>query len=112
MRPHRNLAVGDVVLMVTPNPKRNTCWPLGRIVLNEPGADLIILCAEVEVTRAHSGKKNRKDPYDVKTTASRYIPSAHKLCSLEADDSGDVFTDGENRTSNVTGSSNSPIEAK
>lgn len=42
------------------NPKRNIC-PLGRIVRVEIGVDGIFPSAEVEVTRAHSGKKNQKD---------------------------------------------------
>ena len=65
-RPQRNLAFGDGVLMVMPSSKRNT-WPLGRIVRVETGVDGIVRSAEVEVTRAHPGKRNRKEPHDVKT---------------------------------------------
>jgi hypothetical protein len=84
-RPQRNLAVGDVVFIVLPNPIRNT-WPLGRIVCVETGVDGIVRSAEVEVTRAHPGKRNRKEPHDVKTTVTRYIRPVHKICLLEADD--------------------------
>jgi hypothetical protein len=84
-RPQRNLAVGDVVFIVLPNPIRNT-WPLGRIVCVETGVDGIVRSAEVEVTRAHPGKRNRKEPHDVKTTVTRYIRPVNKICLLEADD--------------------------
>ena len=95
--------------MVMPNPKQNT-WPLGRIVRVETGVDGIVRSAEVEVTQAHPGKRNRKEPHDVKATVTRYIRPAHKLCLLEADDPKDVFTVSENRAGNVTDSSNSPIK--
>jgi hypothetical protein len=57
----------------------------------EIGVDGIFPSAEVEVTRAHSGKKNQKDPNGVKTTATCYIRSAYKLCLLEAYNPEDVF---------------------
>ena len=76
--------------MAMHNPKGNI-WSLGWIVRVETGVDGIFHSAEVEGTRAHSGKKNQKDPYDVKTTATRYIRSAHKLGLLEADNPEDVF---------------------
>jgi hypothetical protein len=102
LRPRRNLAVGDVVLMEMPNPKRST-WPIGRIVRVEAGADGAVRSAEVEVTRAVPGKKGRKTLSDIKSKTTRYIRSAHKLCLLEADDPEDVFTT-ENRAGNVTDS--------
>ncbi len=100
--PRRNLAVGDVVLMEMPNPKRST-WTIGRIVRVEAGVDGAVRSAEVEVTRGLPGKKGRKNPSDIKSRTTRYIRSAHKLCLLEADDPEDVFTT-ENRAGNVTDS--------
>jgi hypothetical protein len=99
LRPRRNLAVGDVVLMERPNPKRSI-WPIGRIVRVEAGADGAVWSAEVEVTRAVPGKKGRKT-LSIKSKTTRYIRSAHKLCLLEADDPENVFTT-ENRAGNVT----------
>lgn len=99
LRPRRNLAVGDIVLVVIPNVSRGT-WPLGRIVRVFPGADGVIRSAEVKVTRALPLTKKSSRKSDLQVSTSYYIRPVHKLCLLEADNAADVSMAG-NRAGNV-----------
>ena len=84
LRPRRNLAVDDVVLVIMPNTKRGN-WPIGRVVRVITGQDGVVRSAEVKVIKALPGRKGRKDPADVKTRSTIFVRSVHKLCLLEAD---------------------------
>ena len=84
LRPRRNLAVDDVVLVIMQNTKRGN-WPIGRVVRVITGQEGVVRSAEVEVIKALPGRKGRKDPADVKTRSTIFVRPVHKLCLLEAD---------------------------
>ena len=104
LRPRRNLAVDDIVLVVMPNVKRGE-WPIGRIIRVTHGQDGVVRSAEVKVIRVSSGRKGRKDPSHLQTKTSFFVRSAHKLCLLEADGEEGVSSAG-NRAGCVADDSN------
>jgi hypothetical protein len=93
LRPRRNLAVDDIVLVVMPNVKRGE-WPIGRITRVIHGQDGVVRSAEVKVIRVATGRKGRQDPSNPPTKTSSFVRSAHKLCLLEADEEEDVSSAG------------------
>jgi hypothetical protein len=93
LRPRRNLAVDDIVLVVMPNVKRGE-WPIGRITRVIQGQDGVVRSAEVKVIRVATGRKGRQDPFNPPTKTSSFVRSAHKLCLLEADEEVDVSSAG------------------
>ncbi|KZR99161.1 Uncharacterized protein APZ42_005082, partial [Daphnia magna] len=93
LRPRRNLAVDDIVLVVMPNMKQGE-WPIGRIIRVIPGQDGVVRSAEVKVIRVSPGRKGCKDPSRLRTKTSIFVRSAHKLCLLEADGEEDVSSAG------------------
>ena len=82
MKQRRNLAVGDVVLIIDPSTPRGL-WPLGRVTEIFPGADGVVRSAKVI---------NKYGEY--------HRPIA-KLCLLEVSTSEDVSVLEENRAGDV-----------
>lgn len=83
LRSRRNIAVGDLVLVMTPNAPRGT-WPLGHITRVITGQDGVVRTAEVKVTKALPLRKNQR-PSDVQVSSHLYTRPVHKLCLLEED---------------------------
>jgi hypothetical protein len=90
LRERRNLAVGDLVLVVTANSPRGY-WPIGRVVNVHQGRDGFIRSADVKVVRALPlSSKKGNGPTDLNCTTHLYTRPVHKLCLLEEDASSDV----------------------
>ncbi|XP_045023763.1 uncharacterized protein LOC123468196 [Daphnia magna] len=99
LRSRRNLAVNDLVLVVTPNSPRGS-WPIGRVFNVHQGPDGVVRSADVKVFRVVPNPSKRGSrPSDVKCTTHLYTRPVHKLCLLEEDEQ-DVSEDG-NRAGNV-----------
>lgn len=65
LKPHRNLRVGDLVLVTQGSTPRNQ-WPLGLVIKAHPGSDDLVRSV------------------DVKTVSGTYERPVSKLCLLEA----------------------------
>ena len=89
LRPRRNLAVNDLVLVVTPNSPRGT-WPIGRVTRVIAGPDGVVRSADVKVTRALPLKRNQS-PSNIQVSSHIYNRSVHKLCLLEEDLDNSMF---------------------
>lgn len=83
LRHRRNIAVNDLVLVVTPNSPRGT-WPIGRVTAVTTGPDGVVRSADVKVVRSSPSRKKLPDGSpDPKITTHYYSRSVHKLCLLE-----------------------------
>ena len=99
LRNRRNLAVNDLVLVISPNTPRGS-WPIGRVVNVHLSPDGVVRSADVKVFRATQlPPKKRKGPSDIDCTTHLYTRPVHKLCLLEEDEP-DVSGTG-NRAGNV-----------
>ena len=81
LRNRRNLAVNDLVLVVTPNSPRGT-WPVGRVTSVTTGPDGVVRSADVKVVRPSPGKDKLPDGSpDPHITTHYYNRSVHKAVS-------------------------------